>query len=55
VQDSARSFAEAIQSSNQQGGKDAAAVAEEEDDGIMDELQQWDQRFQAGSDKRKKR
>lgn len=55
IGDSARSFAEAIQSSNQQGGKDAAAVAEEEDDGIMDELQQWDQRFQAGSDKRKKR
>jgi len=53
VQDSARAFADAIQSNADE--QSAKAGGDEEADGSVEELEKWDQRFQSGSDKRKKR
>ncbi len=55
MQASARSFADSIQENSDKKAKEKAGLFLEEDDGSAEELQQWDQRFQAGSERRKKR
>ncbi len=55
VQDSARSFADSIQEKSSKKAGEKAGLFDDEDDGSTEELQRWDQRFQAGSEQRKRR
>ena len=51
VQDLARSLVDAIEGNDsKEESQREGAVLEDEDNGTTDELQQWDTRFQTGSD-----